>query len=83
MRSELMVVVPTGWRAVGRLQIKGTEYELACQLSVQRGGRPLDGLSLWIAAQWVIDARWVTRQWIPAMSRRIPMTCSFLLEPEN
>jgi polyisoprenoid-binding protein YceI len=81
MRSDLMVLVPTGWRAVGRLQVKGTEHEMACQLSVQHGGNPLDGPSLWITARWVIDSRWITRQW-PTMSRRIPMTCSFLLEPE-
>jgi polyisoprenoid-binding protein YceI len=31
-RSELLVRVPAGWRAAGRLQVKNTEHELACQL---------------------------------------------------
>ena len=29
-RSELLAWVPAGWRAVGRLQVKGTEHEPAC-----------------------------------------------------
>jgi polyisoprenoid-binding protein YceI len=86
-RSELLAFVPGGWRAVGRMTLKGTEHELACQLDLQCGGalryRPrLDGpRHFLIASRWVIDSRWVTGQRIPAISRRIPMTCSFLLEP--
>ena len=30
-RSELLAWVPAGWRAVGRLQVKNAEHELACQ----------------------------------------------------
>jgi polyisoprenoid-binding protein YceI len=83
-RSELLAWVPTGWRAVGRLQVKGAEYELACQLSLHRDDSPLDGPPrFWIVSSWVIDSGWVTRQWIPDLSRRIPMTCSFLLEPRD
>src|SRR5260370_1227847 len=33
-RSEQLVWVPAGWRAVGCLQVKNTEYELACQLDL-------------------------------------------------
>jgi polyisoprenoid-binding protein YceI len=29
-RSELLAWVPAGWRAAGRLQVKGTQRELAC-----------------------------------------------------
>ena len=34
-RSELLAWVPAGWRAVGRLRVKNTEHELACQLDLR------------------------------------------------
>jgi polyisoprenoid-binding protein YceI len=82
-RSELLAWVPTGWRAVGRLQVKDTEHELACRFDprlddLQPGGRQ----QLLIACSWVIDSRWITRQWIPGLDRRIVMTCSLSLEPD-
>lgn len=82
-RSELLAWVPTGWRAVGRLQVKGTEHELACQLGLDRGSEPLhDSPRVRITSSWILDSRWITRHWIPGLSRCIPMTCSFLLEPD-
>jgi len=81
-RSELLVWVPAGWRAVGRLQVKDTEHELACQLDLNlRDMRPGDPPRIIVASSWVIDSRWVTSQWIPALGRRVMMTCSFSLEP--
>jgi polyisoprenoid-binding protein YceI len=83
-RSELLAPVPTGWRAVGRLQVKGTEYELACQFGLHPDDTPLASPPRFlIVSSWVIDSTWVTRQWIPGLSRRILMTCSFLLEPPH
>jgi polyisoprenoid-binding protein YceI len=83
-QSELLAWVPAGWRAVGRLQVKGTEHELACQFDVHHDDTPLGGSPrFWIVSNWVIDSRWVTRQWIPGLSRRIPMTCSFLLDSRD
>jgi polyisoprenoid-binding protein YceI len=83
-RSELLVWVPDGWRAVGRLQVKNTEHELACQLELHPGDtRPGDPPSIMmIASSWVIDSRWVTSQLIPALGHRIVMTGSFYLAPE-
>jgi polyisoprenoid-binding protein YceI len=82
-RSEMLAWVPAGWRAVGRLQVKGTEHELACRFDLRlddpRLGRPP---RLQVAGSLVIDSRWVTRQWIPALDRRIAMTCSLSLEPD-
>jgi hypothetical protein len=67
----------------GRLQVKGTEHELACQLDVDRAGHPVDDSSPFrITSNWILDSRWVARQWIPGLSRLITMTCSFLLEPD-
>jgi polyisoprenoid-binding protein YceI len=82
-RSELLAWVPTGWRAVGYLQVKDTEHELACRFDLglddlRPGGPPRVG----VAGSWVIDSRWITRQRIPALSRRIVMTCSLSLEPD-
>jgi len=82
-RSELLAWVPAGWRAVGRLQVKGAEHELACCLALHAGGTRLDcSPRILITSSWVIDSRWVTSQWIPGLSRRIVMTCSCSLEPD-
>ena len=82
-RSELLAWVPAGWRAVGRLQLKGTEHELACQLDLDQAGEPLDDLPRFrITSSWILDSRWITRLWIPGLGRRISMTCSFLLTPD-
>ena len=72
-----------GWRAVGRLRVKNTEHELACQLDLQLGDtRPGGPPRIVIASHWVLDSRWVTSQWIPGLGHRIVMTCSFFLEPD-
>ena len=82
-RSELLAWVPAGWRAVGRLQVKNAEHELACCLALHRGGTRPDGSPrILITSSWVIDSRWVTSQWIPGLGRRIVMTCSCSLEPD-
>jgi polyisoprenoid-binding protein YceI len=82
-RSEMLAWVPAGWRAVGCLQVKGTEHELACRFDLHlddpRPGRPP---RLEVAGSLVIDSRWVTRQRIPALGRRIAMTCSLSVEPD-
>jgi len=81
-QSEMLAWVPGGWRAVGRLRVKGAEHELACRLDLVPGGTsPDDSPRLRIVSSWVIDSRWITGQWIPAMNRRIAMTCSLLLAP--
>jgi polyisoprenoid-binding protein YceI len=93
-RSELLVWVPAGWRAVGCLRVKNAEHELACQFDLQPGDtQPGGGLSggvlpddvrrIVIASTWVIDSRWVTSHWVPALSRNVVMTCSFSLIPEK
>jgi YceI-like domain len=83
-RSELLARVPAGWRAVGRLQVKGIQHELACRLGLHHEGTLLEGPPrFWIYSSWVIDSHWITRQWIPGLRRRISMTCSFLLEPQD
>jgi hypothetical protein len=83
-QSDLLVRVPAGWRAVGRLQVKNAEHELACQFGVQLGEcRPGRVPRLVIASTWVIDSAWVTSQRVPALGRRIAMTCSFHLDPDT
>jgi polyisoprenoid-binding protein YceI len=82
-RSELLAWVPAGWRAVGRLRVKGAEHELACQLDLDRDSEPAgDSPYVRVTSSWTLDSRWITPHWIPGLSRCIPMTCSFLLEPD-
>ena len=78
-RTDLLAQVPTGWRAVGRLQVKNAEHDLACEFGVHLGdARPGGAPRLVIACDWVIDSTWITSQRIPALSRRIAMSCSFV-----
>ena len=82
-RSELLAWVPAGWRAVGLLRVKNVEHELACVLDLHLGGtRPDAPPRITIGSSWVIDPRWITSKRIPALGRRIVMTCSFSLEPD-
>ena len=82
-RSELLAWVPAGSRAVGRLQVKDAEHELACRFDLRLDGlRQGDPPRLEVTSSLVIDSRWVTRQRIPALGRRIVMTCSLFLEPD-
>src|SRR6266496_5165978 len=75
--------VPAGWRAVGRLQVKGAEHELACRFDLRLDdSQPCGPPRLKVAGSLVIDSQWVTRQRIPALGRRIVMTCSLSLEPD-
>jgi polyisoprenoid-binding protein YceI len=81
-RSELLTWVPAGWRVVGRLRVKDAEHELACRLDLHLGDtRRYDPPGIMIVSSWVIDSRWVTTRWVPALGRRIVMTCSFSLKP--
>jgi polyisoprenoid-binding protein YceI len=82
-QSDLLCQVPAGWRAVGRLQVKNAEHELACEFGVHLGdSRPGGTPRLVIACAWAIDSTWVTSQRVPALGRRIAMTCSFHLRPD-
>ena len=82
-RSELLAWVPAGWRAVGLLRVKNVEHELACLLDLHVGDtRPDAPPRITIGSSWVIDPRWITSKRIPALGRRIVMTCSFSLEPD-
>jgi polyisoprenoid-binding protein YceI len=74
-RSEMLVSVPTGWRAIGQLEVKGKEHAMACELAVN----PRDPRT--ITSRWVLDSKWVTNQRVLALSRNIAMTCSVALEP--
>lgn len=80
-RSDLLTLVPSGWRAVGRLRVKDSEHELACEFGVHFGHSGLGEMPRpVITCRWVIDSSWVARQRIPALDRRIEMTCSFRLD---
>jgi len=44
--------------------------------------RPDGSPRILITSSWVIDSRWISRQWIPGLGRRIVMTCSCSLEQD-
>jgi hypothetical protein len=53
-RSALLVWVPAGRRAVGRLQVKNAQHELACQLDLDLPDtRPGGPQRVIIATSWV------------------------------
>jgi polyisoprenoid-binding protein YceI len=79
-QSELLVCVPTGWRAVGRLDVKGTQHPIVAELDLDlRQGRP-GCRAMILTSRWVLDASWIISQRVPALSRRVVMTCSVALE---
>jgi polyisoprenoid-binding protein YceI len=79
-RSETLVSVPTGWRAVGHLQVKGNEHPLACELDAElRVERP-GPAEMTITTRWAIDSTWITSQRVPMLGRRIGMSCTVALE---
>jgi polyisoprenoid-binding protein YceI len=81
-RSQTLVRVPTGWRAIGHLRVKGIEHELACELALGRLPRDLAGVPRITAiSHWALDSTWITGQRIPGLSRRVSMTSSVVLEP--
>jgi hypothetical protein len=60
---------------------------LAARTSAVSTGSPwldrlLAGPGFLNAGTLVIDSRWITRRRIPALDRRIEMTCSLSLEPD-
>ena len=74
-RSEMLVRVPSGWRAVGQLEVKGREHAMACELAVDQRN------PMTITSRWVLDTAWVTTRRVPALGRNIAMTCSVTLQP--
>jgi polyisoprenoid-binding protein YceI len=81
-QSDLLIWVPSGWRAVGRLRVKDGEHELACEFAVQSSDPgPSGAYRPVVTCSWVIDSTWIASQRIPALDRRIAMTCSFHLDP--
>jgi hypothetical protein len=79
----VLASVPAGWRTIGCLNVSGAEHELACQLDPHLRDTPPGGSPrILVASSWVIDSRWTTSQQIPALGRRVVMTCSFSLQPD-
>ncbi len=82
--SEQLTRVPTGWRAIGRLHVKGVDHEIACQLSVGSIHWDEEGTPrLSAKSHWVLDSTWITGQRIPGLSRRVAIACFIVLEPSH
>jgi polyisoprenoid-binding protein YceI len=80
LRSQMLVCVPTGWRAVGQLLVKGIEHEVVCELEADFRLKHQGIPSMTLTTRWVLDSAWITRQWVPMLSRRIAMNCSVVLD---
>jgi polyisoprenoid-binding protein YceI len=80
-RSEMLARVPTGWSAVGQLWVKGAEHPLVCEFDADLRAQRPGVAEMTITTRWVIDAAWITTQWVPMLARQIAMSCSVALEP--
>jgi polyisoprenoid-binding protein YceI len=78
-RTQMLVRVPTGWRAVGQLQLKGIERTVVCELDPHRHLQP-DATTMTLTSRWVVDSTWITTRLVPGLSRRIAMSCFIALE---
>jgi polyisoprenoid-binding protein YceI len=79
-QSEILVCVPTGWRAVGQLEVKGTQHPVVAELDVDLRHPLSCARAMILTSRWVLDASWITAQRLPALSRRVVMTCSVALD---
>jgi polyisoprenoid-binding protein YceI len=79
-RSEMLVRVPTGWRAVGHLRIKGTDHPMVCELVADLRDSMLGQMAMSVETRWVLDSTWITTRRVPMLARRIAMGCSITLE---
>jgi polyisoprenoid-binding protein YceI len=82
LRSQMLVCVPTGWRVVGQLEVKGIEHPIVCELEADlRSAHPRTSApAMVLTTRWVLDSTWITRQRVPMLSRRIAMSCSLVLD---
>jgi len=82
LRSQMLVCVPTGWRVVGQLQVKGIEHPMVCELEADlRSAQPqTSAATMILTTRWVLDSTWITAQRLPTLSRRIAMSCSLVLD---
>jgi polyisoprenoid-binding protein YceI len=82
LRSQMLVCVPTGWRVVGQLEVKGIEHPIVCELEadLRSSPPPTSAAAIILTTRWVLDSTWITRQRVPMLSRRIAMSCSLVLD---
>lgn len=80
-QSQALVCVPIGWRAIGQLQVKGTEHPIVCELAADlRHPHPPTTGAITITSRWILDSTWVTTQRVPTLSRHVTMRCTLALK---
>jgi polyisoprenoid-binding protein YceI len=79
-RSEMLVCVPTGWRAVGHLRVKDNEHPLVCELEADLRDQRRGSAAMTVTTRWVLDSTWITRQRVSMLARRIDMRCRIAFE---
>jgi polyisoprenoid-binding protein YceI len=82
LRLRRLVRVPTGWRALGQMQVKGVEHPMECELKGDLGQEQQPGCdtAVTLRTRWVLDSTWITGRRVPAMSRRVVMSCTVVLD---
>ncbi|MDT4977964.1 MAG: hypothetical protein QOG98_3722, partial [Pseudonocardiales bacterium] len=61
------------------LDVKGTQHSIAAELEFDLRRLRLGGRELILTSSWVLDASWITKQRVPALSPRVVMRCSVAL----
>jgi polyisoprenoid-binding protein YceI len=78
-RSQALVCVPIGWRAIGHVHIKGSEHPVVCELAADlRQPRPA-ATAISVTSRWVLDSTWITTQRVMTLNRHVAMTCTLAL----
>jgi polyisoprenoid-binding protein YceI len=78
-RSQALVCVPIGWRAIGQLQTKGNEHPIVCELAADLRHAHAAATAITVTSRWVLDSTWITTQRVLTLSRQVEMTCTLAL----
>jgi polyisoprenoid-binding protein YceI len=78
-RSQALVCVPIGWRAIGQLHVKGSEHPIVCEPAADLRHRDPAAAAVTVTSRWVLDSTWITTQRVLTLSRHVDMNCTLAL----
>jgi polyisoprenoid-binding protein YceI len=77
--SQVLVCVPIGWRAIGQLQVKGSEHPIVCELAADLRHPHPEAAGITVTSRWVLDSTWITAQRVLTLNRHVDMRCTLAL----
>lgn len=82
LRSQSLVWVPTGWRSLGKLRVKGIEHPIASEFEADVHPTQSHAAiaTLTVRTRWVLDSTWITTNRLPTVRRRILLECVVVLD---